>query len=88
MIYEITTLELIGLTAGALAVGYVIGFVRSAVKVNIMTRKFTANDVIPSHLIVKALMVARDIHRDNLMRECRTPSKRTHVGTINIEEEK
>ena len=86
--YEITTLELAGLTLGALAVGYVTGFVRSAVRVNIMARKFTSDDVIPSHLIVKALMIARDIHRDNLMREDKVQKRRSYVGTINIEEEK
>ena len=64
MIYEITTLELAGLILGALAVGYVIGFIRSAVKVLITAREFTVDDVIPSHLIVRALMVARDLHRD------------------------
>lgn len=88
MIYEITTLELTGLILGALAVGYVIGFVRSAVKVMITAKKFTADDVIPSHLIIRALMVARDIHRDNLMREDKVQNRRSYVGTINIEEEK
>ena len=86
--YEITTLELACLGLGALAVGYVIGFIRSAVKVLITARKFTVDDVIPSHLIVRALIIARDIHRDNLAREGKTPAARTHVGTINIEEEK
>ena len=54
--YEITTLELAGLVLGALAVGYVIGFIRSAVRVHITAKKFTSDDVIPSHLIVRALM--------------------------------
>lgn len=88
MIYEITTLELIGLTAGALAVGYVIGFIRSAVRVHIITKKFVSNDVIPSHLIVRALIIARDFHRDSLIREDRIQKRRSYVGTINIEEEK
>lgn len=88
MIYEITTLELIGLVVGALAVGYVIGFARSAVRVMITARKFTVDDVIPSHLIVRALMIARDIHCDNLMREGRVQNRRPYVGQINIEEEK
>ena len=86
--YEITTMELIGLVLGALAVGYVIGFVRSAVRVMITARKFTVDDVIPSHLIVRALIIARDLHRDNLMRESRAEERRSYVGTINIEEEK
>ena len=86
--YEITTLELACLVLGALAVGYVIGFIRSAVRVHIITKKFVSNDIIPSHLIVRALLIARDLHRDNLVREGRTPAERTHVGTINIEEEK
>ena len=86
--YEITTLELAGLVLGALAVGYVIGFIRSAVRVLITARKFTVDDVIPSHLIVRALIIARDIHVDNLMREDRIQKRRSYVGTINIEEEK
>ena len=86
--YEITTMELIGLVLGALAVGYVIGFIRSAVKVHITAKKFLTNDVIPSHLIVRALIIARDLHRDNLMRESRAEARRSYVGTINIEEEK
>ena len=86
--YEITTIELVALVAGALATGYVVGFVRSAVRVHITAKRFVSDDVIPSHLVVRALLLARDIHRDNLMRECRTPSARTHVGTINIKEEK
>ena len=86
--YEITTMELIGLVLGALAVGYVIGFVRSAVRVMITARKFTVDDVIPSHLIVKALVIARNHHSDNLMREGRAEARRSYVGTINIEEEK
>ena len=88
MIYEITTLELACLVLGALAVGYVIGFIRSAVLVHITTKKFVSNDVIPSHLIVRALIIARDIHRDNLAREGKTPTARTYVGTITVEEEK
>lgn len=86
--YEITTLELACLALGALAVGYVIGFIRSAVRVLITARKFTVDDVIPSHLIVRALIIARDIHVDNLMREDRIQKRRSYVGTINIEEEK
>ena len=86
--YEITTMELAGLVLGALAVGYVIGLVRSAVRVMITARKFTVDDVIPSHLIVKALVIARDIHRDNLVREGKAAARRSYVGTINIKEEK
>ena len=86
--YEITTLELAGLILGALAVGYVIGFIRSAVRVHITAKRFVSDDVIPSHLIVRALIIARDFHRDNLAREGKTPAARTHVGTINVEEEK
>ena len=86
--YEITTLELAGLVLGALAVGYVIGFIRSAVRVLITARKFTVDDVIPSDLIVRALIIARDLHRDNLMREDKVQKRRSYVGTINIEEEK
>lgn len=86
--YEITTMELAGLILGALAMGYVIGFIRSAVKVHITTKKFISDDVIPSHLIVRALIIARDLHRDNLMREGRAETRRSYVGTINIEEEK
>ena len=86
--YEITTLELSGLVLGALAVGYVIGFIRSAVKVLITARKFTVDDVIPSHLIVRALIIARDCHRDTLVREGKAEARRSYVGTINIEEEK
>jgi len=88
MIYEITRWELTGLTLGALAVGYVIGFIRSAVRVHITAKKFTSNDVIPSHLIVRSLIIARDLHRDNLMREDKIQKRRSYVGTINIEEEK
>lgn len=88
--YEITTMELAGLILGALAVGYVIviGFIRSAVKVHITTKKFVSDDVIPSHLIVRALIIARDLHRDNLMREGKAAARRSYVGTINIKEEK
>ena len=86
--YEITTLELAGLILGALAVGYVIGFIRSAVRVLITARKFTVDDVIPSHLIARALIIARDFHRDNLVREGKAAARRSYVGTINIEEEK
>ena len=86
--YEITTFELIALTLGALAVGYVAGFIQSAVKVMITAKKFTADDVIPSHLIIRALMVARDLHCDNLVREGKAAARRSYVGTINIEEEK
>jgi len=86
--YEITTLELAGLVLGALAVGYVIGFIRSAVRVHITAKRFVSNDVIPSHLIVRALIIARDIHCDNLMREDKIQKRRSYVGTINIEEEK
>ena len=86
--YEITTLELAGLIIGALAVGYVIGFVRSAVRVHITAKKFTSDDVIPSHLIVRALIIARDLHRDNLVREGKVQKRRSYVGTISVEEEK
>ena len=81
-------MELACLVLGALAVGYVIGFIRSAVRVHITAKKFVSNDVIPSHLIVKALMAARDIHVDNLMREDKIQKRRSYVDTINIEEEK
>ena len=86
--HEITTLELACLVLGALAVGYVIGFIRSAVRVHITAKKFTSDDVIPSYLIVKALMIARDLHRDNLIREDKVQKRRSYVGTINITEEK
>ena len=87
--YEITTMELIGLVLGALAVGYVIGFVKSAVRVMITARKFTTDDVIPSHLIVKALVIARNHHYDNMTLQDRARAdRRSYVGTINIEEEK
>ena len=86
--YEITTLELAGLVLGAQAVGYEIGFVRSAVRVHITAKKFTSDDVIPSDLIVRALIIARDFHRDNLIREDKVQKRRSYVGTINIEEEK
>lgn len=86
--YEITTLELAGLILGALAVGYIIGFIRSAVRVLITAHKFTVDDVIPSHLIVRALIIARDFHRDSLIHENNVQKRRSYVGTINIEEEK
>ena len=88
MIYEITTLELVCLTVGALIVGCVIGFIRSAVKVLVTARKFTVDDVIPSHLIVHALVVAREVHRNNLTRESKVEARRPYIGTIEVEEEK
>ena len=86
--YEITTMELAGLILGALAAGYVIGFIRSAVKVHLATKRFVSDDVIPSRLIVRALIIARDLHLDNLMRESMAEGRRPYVGTINVEEEK
>jgi len=86
--YEITTLELACLVLGTLAVGYVIGFIRSAVRVHITAKRFVSNDVIPSHLIVRALIIARDFHRDNIVREGKIQKRHSYVGTINIEEEK